>query len=272
MKCATTSLCAYLRQHPEIFVADPKDIYFFSNDQYYSKGWDWYLEKFKNTYRAKAIGEGTDNYSKQYEFPESPHRIKRHLPYVKLIYTVRNPVIQVESTCTHLAVRNGEKYSFNEAITSRKLYFDNCNYLKQIQAYYDIFEKEQIYVCFFEDMIRDIKGFLSNCFTFLGVDATFRIPDISARNTKEKRYGDRNITKILRPMPGAHWLVTRCPDAFKNKLRQFFQWRQTKKPMWSDGAKQEFLAHLTGPTRDFLKQHNKPQDYWDLEKAFNNKE
>ena len=38
MKCGTTSLCSLLDQHPDIFMSNPKETYFFSNDEVYQKG------------------------------------------------------------------------------------------------------------------------------------------------------------------------------------------------------------------------------------------
>lgn len=269
MKCATTSLCAYLRQHPDIFVADPKDIYFFSNDEFYEKGWEWYVIKFQGVTDEKAIGEGTDNYSKQYEFPAAPSRINKHLPDAKLIYIVRNPVNQVMSTWVHLNVMNGLNTPFNKALLERKLFFDNCNYLKQINAYYDFFPKEKIQVCFFEDMIGDLQGFLANRFDFLEVDPTFHVPDLEARNTKERRFGDRLVTRGLRKIPCAQDLLGKSPSGIKNIFRPLFQWRHSKNPTWNKATANKFLEKLGEPTCEFLTQHGKAKDYWDIRNTLN---
>ena len=43
MKSGTTSLFHLLAQHPEIAAASVKEPNYFSSDDVYSKGWDWYV-------------------------------------------------------------------------------------------------------------------------------------------------------------------------------------------------------------------------------------
>ena len=59
-KCATTSLCALIGRHPDAFVCDPKEPFFFSQDRnYLGKGWRWYEGLFADAAGEAAIGEGT---------------------------------------------------------------------------------------------------------------------------------------------------------------------------------------------------------------------
>ena len=70
MKCGTTSLCSLLGQHPDIFMSNPKETYFFSNDEVYQRGSSWYESIFLGSENKIAIGEGSTNYSKKYIFPK----------------------------------------------------------------------------------------------------------------------------------------------------------------------------------------------------------
>lgn len=264
MKCGTTSLSAYLRQHPDIFVPDPKDIYFFSNDEIYAKGWDWYISHFKDADACTAIGEGTDNYSKKWEFPNTAKRIKKHLPDTKLIYITRNPIRQIESAWSHLCVMNGERLPFEEAIFQRKFYIDNCRYLNQVNVYRELYPEHNIKVLFLEDLIRYTDAVLEDVFRFLGVRADYKIQDKSARNTRAGRYGDRLFTQYIRKIPGTENLVNYIPENLKSVSRPFFKWHMKHRPEWKT-VKKKFIDIIREETIDFLTAYGKPKTYWNLE-------
>src|SRR3954447_19096874 len=52
MKAGTTSLYEYLRAHPQVFMATPKELHFFPADKQWALGVDWYAAHFD------AAGEG----------------------------------------------------------------------------------------------------------------------------------------------------------------------------------------------------------------------
>jgi len=265
MKCGTTSLCAYLRQHPEVYVPEQKDVYFFSNDNIYAKGWDWYLQQLKEGIGCKQIGEGTDNYSKIAEFPNAAKRIKRHVPHAKLLYIVRNPIQQIESAWAHMKVMNGESLPFESAIFSRNFYVDNCRYLRQINVYRELYDERSIKVIFLEDMIEDIDRVMKDVFDFLGVDSSFEINDRDPENIREGRYGDRWIVRWLKNHFETQNLFRNIPRSIRDSFRPIFKWRMKNKPVWNPDAKKQFLNIITGETKDFLTTYSKPDDFWILE-------
>ena len=62
-KCGTTSLHAYLSQHPEIYMTSVKEAHFFDSDKRYAKGIDFYINTFfpdSDGFHWK--GEGTPGY------------------------------------------------------------------------------------------------------------------------------------------------------------------------------------------------------------------
>ena len=64
MKSGTTNLCHQLSLHPEIFISDPKEPCFFSNDDRWQRGLPWYESLFDAVTNEKAVGEGSVNYTK----------------------------------------------------------------------------------------------------------------------------------------------------------------------------------------------------------------
>ena len=58
IKGGTTTLSAYLRQHPEVFMI-PREVHFFSSK--YSFGLKWYESRFQGYTNQKIFGEKSTN-------------------------------------------------------------------------------------------------------------------------------------------------------------------------------------------------------------------
>ena len=71
MKCATSSLHDQLAQQPGIFMSELKEPNFFSNDEQYAKGIDWYLSNFRDAYPDELLGESSTHYTKLPTYPNT---------------------------------------------------------------------------------------------------------------------------------------------------------------------------------------------------------
>jgi len=74
-KSATSSVCDLLAGHPEVFMTDPKEPYFFSHDEVWSKGLGWYESLFEGADGCPAVGEGSTTYTQQSMYPNAPARV-----------------------------------------------------------------------------------------------------------------------------------------------------------------------------------------------------
>lgn len=93
-KAGTTSLHYYLHQHPSLQGALEKEVSFFSNEQNYFLGLDWYHSKFKdirNPFPSKKtlFFESTPEYIYNHKSIERIHQYNKEL---KLILILREPV------------------------------------------------------------------------------------------------------------------------------------------------------------------------------------
>ena len=95
-KGGTTYLHNLLKCHPQIFLAHPKEIHFFS--LHWQKGKDWYLSHFNDATDNQVCGEFTPYYLYH---PEAPQRICSLLPDVKNIILLRDPVERALSQYFH---------------------------------------------------------------------------------------------------------------------------------------------------------------------------
>ncbi len=115
-KCGTTSLFHYLRQHPDLTLPSQKEIQFFSLE--YSMGWKWYMDQFpqKPFIKRRLTGEASPYYLFH---PLVPERVAKHLPKVKLIVMLRDPVDRAYSHFWHEKKYMNESFdSFEEAIAN----------------------------------------------------------------------------------------------------------------------------------------------------------
>lgn len=114
-KAGTTSLYHYLAQHPQVFLSANKEPHFFALENnppdYKGPGdeqgvrsritdWQSYLALFsKATGQHRAIGEASTLYLYH---PDAPSNIHRHLPDMKMIALLRNPVDAAYSAFGHM--------------------------------------------------------------------------------------------------------------------------------------------------------------------------
>ena len=85
MKCATSTLHEQLALQPGIVMTEPKEPNFFSNNEEYQRGMDWYLSLFTEAQATDICGESSTHYTKLPTYPETVSRIAAEFPELKFI-------------------------------------------------------------------------------------------------------------------------------------------------------------------------------------------
>jgi hypothetical protein len=135
-KGGTTALDAYLREHPEIcmaqknelyFSTDPeisaagqKEVHFFDNEDHFCNGkpdYSKYHQRFNPDAAHAVLGEATPIYM---YWNDSPRRIWEYNPKMKLILLLRDPIERAYSHWNMERIRNVDKLSFWDAINNEK--------------------------------------------------------------------------------------------------------------------------------------------------------
>lgn len=274
-KAGTTGLCALLNQHPSIFVCEPKEPKFFSLDENFQKGWEWYGELFRDAKDAKnaiAIGEGSVNYTMRTAYPKTAARIAQHLPSAKLIYIVRHPLERIVSNWRMYALSNSNPLKFNEALRKeecRSFLIDRSKYWYQINAYTDYFPPEQLLILFFEDFVANPQDTLRKCFNYLGVDPNFETtnPEKPRNRTDDTRV-EASWRKKLRQVPLWQTSSKLIPQPLKKKIASSALSTQPRigKPEWDKNVYQWVVDEIAEDATTFLKHYGKPLNYWSFEK------
>jgi hypothetical protein len=179
-KAGTTTLHAYLRPHPEVFMPARKELRFLayngSGDDYAFpvKTFEAYESHFADAGDARAIGEASPNYLRS---QVASRRIRETMPDCRLVVSIRNPVDQAFSAYL-MVLRNGKVAPgtpFIEALAAHPVL--GRGYAEDIERYFSLFDRAQFHVIRFEALVRDPLAVAQGLYGFLGVDTGF-VPEV----------------------------------------------------------------------------------------------
>ncbi|WP_334183816.1 sulfotransferase family protein [Novosphingobium sp.] len=166
-KSATTWLQTQLQSDPAVYMPDP-ELHYFSRE--YDRGEEWYLSQFSDEGAGRIVGEKSNSYL---YMPEAPARLHRHLPHVKLIVQLRNPVERAYSNYCML-FRRGEvgvdigNY-LDPSLGENLRFLVGGNFASHLQSYVDIFGREALLILLFEGVLDDPETQMSRVRTHLGL-------------------------------------------------------------------------------------------------------
>ena len=185
-KSATTNMSYYLMQHPEIFMPQNLEPYYFARQDIpknYERGIisdkKKYLSLFKKAVNKKAVGESSPVYL---YCPHSATDIKNNFPDSKIIISLRNPIEITWSQYFSLKFMNfDKKRSFNEIldINEEEYKREEFNidslieagfYSKHIKRFQENFSNNQIKIVIFEEYIKNITSTMNSILSFLEID------------------------------------------------------------------------------------------------------
>jgi hypothetical protein len=208
-KCGTTALSEYLRDHPNIYISEPKEPHYFTFDfeQYrVTKTWSEYSQLFaESNTEHRAIGEGSVFYlfssvalAKIYEYD----------PLAKIVVMLRNPVDMIYSFHSQLVFTADEtEKSFEKAWKLQETrkqgkqipapcreaaflqYAEMGKLGLQIERLQTIFPAEQIKIILFEDFVKSTKEVYDDVLKFLAVPGDQRIDFIKINENKSHKMG-----------------------------------------------------------------------------------
>ncbi len=195
-KGGTTALDAYLRTHPEIGMADVKEVHFFDNETFFRRQrppYSKYHSFFIRNWSRKLWGEATPIYMYWREVPE---RLRQYNPDLKIIMILRNPIDRAYSHWNMEWVRKKEPLSFRDAIHREKerlqkalpgqhrvfSYIDRGRYVEQLQRIWTCFPKNQTLILKNEDLREAPLKTLNEVCCFLRIGRFDQLEPINAHS------------------------------------------------------------------------------------------
>ena len=213
-RTGTTWLHAMLREHPEVFLSEPKELFYFSrlkqpdNPKFESDDLGWYLDFFRErplyyaykqamalarhgrTYRARVRGEATASYAAIDR--DVIEEITVLAPDVKVIMMVRNPVERAWSHAKKDLSRNRSRPLSDVTEQEFHDFFSDpyqlrcARYAACIENWSSCLRDGNLLVGRFDDVSTRPEDFLRETCRFIGV-------------SDERRYVPKSVGEAVNP-------------------------------------------------------------------------
>lgn len=177
-KSGTTWLADMLRQHPQVFIPSQKELHYFNRqldespdlENYnFIKPLDWYLDFYRSAPPGRTMGEACPAYLWDESAAE---RIRDFNPNVRIVMILRDPLERFISAWRYSRQRGTVTATDMQTIQKKNkaLLLDRGLYFQQVKRYLDRFPREQVKICWFDDLRRDSRALLLDVEQFLGLD------------------------------------------------------------------------------------------------------
>lgn len=203
MRCATSALNSYLREHPEVEVASTKEVHFF--DENFHLGLGWYSRQFPDVDQAVAVGEATPNYMFS---SEAMSRIAEVLPGVQIVIMLRNPIDRAYSHYWHDRTRGKIGAPFDTVVEREcsgaqtdTAYIDRGRYREQLDRVFQLFPREAIHVSTFEEFVRDPDSVYAGVCRFIGVSEEYRPATFGTRVNAYTEFRSLTVRTLGKRLP-----------------------------------------------------------------------
>jgi hypothetical protein len=222
MKSATSTLHNQLDAQSGIFMSTPKEPNFFSDDEIYSQGLNWYSGLFANADAEDICGESSTHYTKLPDYPDTVKRLKAAIPRPKLIYVIRHPVDRLISHYIHQWSQGIISCDINQAIDRYPELINYSCYGMQITPYLEEFGHKAVLPVFFDDLKNSKDKALNRVGEFIGcTEPLIWIDDLTQDNVSGQRirrfYGYELLVKWA-PMA---WVRRKLiPQSLRNRVKK----------------------------------------------------
>jgi hypothetical protein len=207
MKSATSTLQEQLARQPGIFMSEPKEPNFFSDDAQYARGVDWYVGLFAAASTGSLLGEASTHYTKLPTFPRTIMRLQEHLPRARFIYVMRHPVDRLISHYIHEWSSGVYHCSIDNAVERYPELIAYGQYAMQLEPYFEIYGRDAVLPVFFDRLVHDSQAELERVCQFIGYEGEARWwEDQSPSNVSSERIRRFPLYSLFIESDIATWL------------------------------------------------------------------
>lgn len=211
-KAGTSWLYYVLDQHPDVFMSEVKELYFFGEQ--YPEKLSAYHRHFPFEASYTYFGEATVTY---FRSARIARQIKDYSPEAKVLAIVRDPIERLLSQFRYhkqLGVLD-EEATLDEVIADDAFrLLEDSHYEDTLPAYAETFGPEQFRVVSLEEATADPEPFWVDLQAFLGLERV-PLPDLSAR--PKNPTGSRAFRRLYRAT--VHPIKQRYPALYERMLR-----------------------------------------------------
>jgi Sulfotransferase family len=208
-KSGTTALYQMLRAHPQIYMPELKELWFFAPELLARSRasrpdtLEGYLSLFDAARPEQRVGEATPSYLMSVT---AARRIADRFPDARIIAILREPASFLRSF--HLqcvqnrtetendlrkalalegARREGREIPRYSPRPHELLYSEHVRYVEMLRRYHAVFPPEQVLVLIYEEFRRDNEATFKHVLRFIDVDDTHPVAEIEANPTVRVR-------------------------------------------------------------------------------------
>lgn len=257
MKCGTSTLQAQLAAQPGVFMTTPKEPNFFSDDDVYAQGLEWYEKLFADAQPNDLKGEASTHYTKLPTYPNCLARLKASGATPKFIYMIRNPVARTVSHYIHEWTMGNMSGDIDAAFDAHPELVAYSNYAMQIAPYAHAFGADKILLMSLDHLKIEPQAELNRVGAFLGLEGPLVWQEEQAQmNVSADRIRRFPLYRFLVDNPVATTLRrTLVPQGLRDAIKGQLQMQD--RPELS-------------PERVKQLQHSFTKDYADLIRIFPN--
>lgn len=232
MKCATSTLHVQLARQPGVFMTTPKEPNFFSDDDIYARGTDWYRLLFADAPPGALRGESSTHYTKLPTHPRTIERLRGYGAEPRLIYIMRDPIDRFVSQYIHEWTENRVRGSIDQAVETLPLLVDYGRYAMQLAPWIEAFGRDRILLCFFERLRDEPESQLRRVCRFLGLPSEPRwAADLERDNVSGDRLRKSPVRDAIVNAPGLATIRKRLvPREVRNCAKRLWQMRSRPAP------------------------------------------
>jgi Sulfotransferase domain len=253
MKSATSTLHEQLAATPGFFMSRPKEPSFFSDDDVWSRGLDWYAGLFAAAPADALKGESSTHYTKLPTYPHTLDRLGASVRTRRFVYVMRHPVDRLVSHYIHEWSQGVFSESLDDAVERRPELVEYGCYARQLTPWIERFGKAAILPVFFERLAAMPSAELERVGRFLGHSQPLAWkPELGRQNVSSERLRKSALRDAILDSPLLTQLRRRVlPRALRDRIKA--RWQMRERPALSASARQrverrfdEDLATLGG--------------------------
>jgi len=244
MKCGTSSLHEQLARRPGIFMSNPKEPNFFSDDDRYQRGMNEYTALFGAALPDQICGESSTHYTKLPTYPRTVERMRKHLGGARLVYLMRDPVDRIVSQYIHEWTQNEVRGSLEQVVRQHERFVAYSSYARQLEPFLSAYGSSRILLVFLERLVQFPNEELARICSFLG-DPSPGIPawqPEAPQNVSRERLRRSRLRESLLGVPIFRSIKDRLPGPARDKIKAF--WQMRRRPDLSAALRTELEARL----------------------------
>jgi hypothetical protein len=229
----------YLREHPQVFVPEVKELHYFGSDLVRRRTprltEEQYLRYFDGATDELRVGEASVRYLQS---KCSAEEIARFSPDARILVMLRNPVDMMHAMHGELLFSGMEDIrDFGEALAAEPdrergeripaatnivdalLYRTSARYAEQLERYLAVFGADRVHVTIYDDFQADTPAAYRSVLEFLGLDPTFT-PQFEVVNPAKKPRS-RFLRDLVASPPGWVRRIARLTTSRRMRKRTY---------------------------------------------------